>query len=131
MSNLGQLVMTGVSGTTLNEEEKSFLKEENIGGVVLFKRNFESPAQLAELVNSIQVLRQEYPLFIAVDHEGGRVLRFKEQFTQFPSMREVASLNSPKTCFEVHAQMALELKACGINVNLSPVCDIVVVDDGE
>lgn len=124
MNSLGQLIMTGVGGTFLSDEEKKFIESENIGSVLLFSKNYESPAQLAELVNSIQVLRKEYPLFIAVDHEGGRVIRFKSHFTQFPPMLEVAKLNSPKLVFEMAAIMAEELSSCGINLNLAPVCDI-------
>lgn len=124
MNQLGQLVFTGLSGLTLTDEEKKFIEKEDIGGVILFSKNYESPAQLAELVNSIQVLRKEYPLFICTDHEGGRVVRFKTQFTQFPPMLEIAKLDSPKLVFEVATIMAEELLACGINLNLAPVCDI-------
>tara|TARA_R110002072_G_scaffold534_1_gene3433 strand:+ start:44501 stop:45589 length:1089 start_codon:yes stop_codon:yes gene_type:complete len=123
-SELGQLVFTGISGTSLTDEETTFIEKENIGGVILFSQNFESPAQLAELVNSIQTLRKEYPLFIAVDQEGGRVRRFKEYFTQIPSMYELASLDSPKIMFHVAKIMAEELRACGVNLNLAPVCDV-------
>jgi beta-N-acetylhexosaminidase len=124
MTQLGQLVFTGVSGHTLNDEEKKFIEKEDIGGVILFSNNYESPAQLAELVNHIQVLRKEYPLFICTDHEGGRVIRFKTQFTQFPPMLEIAKLDSPKLVFDVATIMAEELLACGVNLNLAPVCDI-------
>ena len=124
MTQLGQLVFTGISGLILTEEEKNFIEKEDIGGVILFTKNYESPAQLAELVNSIQVLRKEYPLFICTDHEGGRVVRFKTQFTQFPPMLEIASLDSPKLVFDVATIMAEELLACGVNLNLAPVCDI-------
>lgn len=121
---IGQLVLTGISGLALNDQEKDFLKNENIGGVILFDRNYESPAQLAELISSIQTLRDEYPLFISVDHEGGRVQRFKKQFTHFPSMFDIGRLDSPKTIFEVYEIMALELAAVGINLSYAPVCDI-------
>lgn len=124
MNNLGQLIFTGISGVSLTDEEAAFLEEENIGGVILFSKNYESPAQLAELINTIQACRQEYPLFIAVDHEGGRVQRFKKGFTVFPPMLEMAKSDSPKQCYTVHRIMAEELSACGVNVNLSPVCDI-------
>jgi len=124
MNQLGQLIFTGISGLTLKEEEKKFIEKEDIGGVILFANNYESPAQLAELVNSIQVLRSEYPLFIATDHEGGRVVRFKTHFTQFPPMLEIAKLESPKLFFDVASIMSEELLACGVNFNLSPVCDI-------
>ena len=102
MNNLGQLVFTGLSGTTLTTEEKNFIESENIGGVILFTKNYESPAQLAELVNSIQVLRKDYPLFICTDHEGGRVVRFKTQFTQFPPMLDIALVDSPKEIGRAH-----------------------------
>ncbi len=124
MSQLGQMVITGVSGLVLTDEEKKFIEEENIGGVILFTNNYESPAQLAELVNSIQVLRKEYPLFICTDHEGGRVMRFKTGFTFFPPMLDVAKLDSPKTIFDMASIMAEELKAVGVNLNMAPVCDI-------
>lgn len=125
MNNLGQLIMTGISGKNLTAEEKEFIEKENIGGVLLFSENYESPAQLAELINSIQVLRDEYPLFIAVDHEGGRVQRFKTDFTHFPAALELSKLDSPKSVFHVAKAMATELSACGVNVNFAPVCDIL------
>ncbi len=124
MNQLGQLVFTGLAGHSLTAEERKFIESEDIGGVILFSKNYESPAQLAELVNSIQVLRKEYPLFICTDHEGGRVVRFKTHFTQFPPMLEIAKLDSPKVVFEVATIMSEELKACGVNLNLAPVCDI-------
>ena len=124
MNQLGQLVFTGISGLALTEDEKKFIEKEDIGGVILFSKNYESPAQVAELVNSIQVLRKEYPLFICTDHEGGRVVRFKTQFTQFPPMLDIARLESPKIFYEVATIMAEELLACGVNLNLAPVCDI-------
>lgn len=110
---------------TLLPEEVDFIKSEKLGGIILFSHNFEDPAQLAELVNSIQKLRDEYPLFISVDQEGGRVVRFKKHFTQFPSMLDLAKLDSPKLVFEVHQVIAKELAACGINLSFSPVCDIL------
>ena len=121
---VGQLFVTGISGLTLTEEEKEFIQKNNIGGVILFAHNFTDPGQLAELVNEIQTLRDEYPLFISVDQEGGRVRRFKTHFTQFPSMYEVGKKDSPKLTFELHKILAEELSACGINLNYSPCCDI-------
>lgn len=126
MKNLGQLIFTGIKGFGLEEDEKSFLKNEGIGGVVLFSRNFESVAQLCELINSIQTLREDYPLFIAVDHEGGRVVRFKKHFSPIPPMLSLGKSESPKICYEVSKIMADELSACGVNLNLAPVCDILL-----
>jgi beta-N-acetylhexosaminidase len=131
LDNYGQLIISGIKGTSLLPEEADFIRDEKLGGVVLFSHNFEDPAQLAELVNSIQKLRDEYPLFISVDHEGGRVVRFKKHFTQFPSMLELAKFDSPKLVFEVHQVMAKELAACGINLCFSPCCDILTNPDNK
>lgn len=127
----GALVITGIKGLSLNEEEKHFIRQEKIGGVILFSHNFSDQAQLAELVNSIQALRDEWPLFISVDHEGGRVTRFKKGFTQFPAMYDVSRLDSPKLTYEIHTVMAKELSACGINLSFSPVCDIWTNPDNK
>lgn len=123
-NELGQLFITGISGLSLTDDERTFIEKNNIGGVILFKYNYKDPAQLAELVNEIQKLRDEYPLFISVDQEGGRVKRFQTHFTQFPSMLEIGKLNSPKLTFEIHKIMADELSLCGVNLNFSPVCDV-------
>ncbi len=127
----GTLIITGIKSTSLSDEEKEFIKNEKIGGVILFAHNFESPAQIAELVNSIQSLRDEWPLFIGVDHEGGRVMRFRSGFTQFPAMYDLARLDSPKLTFEVHSHMGRELAACGVNLSFSPVCDIWTNKDNK
>lgn len=125
MDNFGQYVITGIKGTSLTPEETEFIRDEKVGGIILFSHNYQDPSQLAELVNSIQKLRDEYPLFISVDQEGGRVMRFKTHFTQFPAMMDLARMDSPKLVFEIHQVLAKELAACGINLSYSPSCDIL------
>jgi beta-N-acetylhexosaminidase len=124
INELGQLFITGFSGLSLDSQAQDFIQEKNIGGVIFFKDNYSDPAQLAELVNQVQTLRDEYPLFTSVDQEGGRVRRFQSGLTQFPSMLDVGKLDSPKLTFEVHKAMAEELHACGVNLNFSPCCDV-------
>ncbi len=131
MDNFGQLIISGIKGTTLLPEEIEFIKNEKLSGIIFFSYNFEDPAQLAELVNSIQKLRDDYPIFISVDQEGGKVMRFKTHFTQFPSMLSIASLDSPKLVFEVHQVIAKELAACGINLSFSPCCDVLTNPDNK
>lgn len=131
VDNFGQLIICGIKGTTLLPEEVDFIKNEKLGGIILFTHNFDNPAQLAELVNAIQKNRDEYPLFISVDQEGGRILRFKKHFTQFPSMMDLARTNSPKLIFEVHEILAKELAACGVNLSYSPCCDILTNPDNK
>jgi beta-N-acetylhexosaminidase len=131
MNQFGQLIMTGIKGTALTQEEATFLEKEDVGGVILFSHNYENPAQLAELVNSIQKTRNEYPLFIAADQEGGRVMRFRNQFTPLPSPMDVVLLDSPKISFHLTKIMAEELAACGVNVNLAPCCDILTNENNK
>ncbi len=126
MDNFGQLLVSGIKGITLLPEEKDFIKNEKLGGIILFSHNFEDPGQLAELVNSIQKLRDEYPLFISVDQEGGRIMRFKKHFTQFPPMLDVASLDSPKLVFELHQVIAKELSACAGEMIPAASCDWIM-----
>jgi len=130
-TEVGQLIFTGVSGLTLTEEEFDFLEKEKISGVILFSKNYESPAQLGELVNSIQKARDNYPLFISVDHEGGRVQRFQQGFSKIPSAQTVTQWGSPKICYHITKIIADELKSCGINLNFSPVCDILSEKTGN
>ena len=123
MDELGQLIFTGISGLELTADEKKFLSEENIGGVILFSHNYENPTQLKELVNSIQALKKNYPFYVSVDHEGGRVFRFKH-FIRPPSMYDLARLGSMEIISRVAKIMAQELRSCGVNLNYSPVCDV-------
>jgi beta-N-acetylhexosaminidase len=128
---IGEMFITGVTGLELSIEEKKFIQQSYIGGVILFKHNYHSPAQLADLINNIQSLRDEYPLIIAVDQEGGRVKRFGEPFGNFPPMFTLGEIDSPKLTYEVHLAIAQELRVVGVNLNLSPVCDILYNENNK
>jgi beta-N-acetylhexosaminidase len=80
--------MLDVEGLTLTPADRDLLREPAVGGVILFTRNYESPEQLADLVAEIRGLRSP-PLLVAVDHEGGRVQRFRDGFTAIPAMRRI------------------------------------------
>ena len=122
-------VMLDVLGKQLTAEDEARLSHPLVGGVILFARNYESPAQLAELTASIHALRTP-PLLIAVDHEGGRVQRFREGFTRIPPMRELGKLwdAHPKRARHLAQQvgyvLASELRACGVDFSFTPVLDV-------
>lgn len=126
-------VMLDVVGKELTAEDIKRLQNPLVGGVILFSRNFESPAQLKALTASIHEVRQP-PLLISVDHEGGRVQRFKEGFTKIPPMREFGKIwdNNPKKAKELAEEagwiLAAELRAHGVDFSFTPVLDM---DYGE
>lgn len=122
-------VMLDVVGTSLSTEDIKRLKHPLVGGVILFARNFENCEQLKALTTSIHAIRQP-PLLIAVDHEGGRVQRFREGFTKIPPMREFGQIwdRNPKQARELAAEagyvLAVELRAHGIDFSFTPVLDM-------
>jgi len=117
------------AGTTLSEDDVRRLRHPAVGGVILFARNFESPAQLQALTADIRALR-EPQLLIGVDHEGGRVQRFREGFTALPPMRALGQLwdrdrEAGRTA--AHAAgyvIGAELAAHGLDFSFAPVLDL-------
>jgi len=81
IESLGELLITGFQGLELSEETSAFISQARIGGVILFSHNYENPAQVAELANQAQECCTSLPLWVSVDHEGGKVQRFKKGFT--------------------------------------------------
>ncbi len=121
--------MLDVEGLTLTPADRDLLREPAVGGVILFTRNYDSPGQLADLVAAIRAVRSP-PLLIAVDHEGGRVQRFRDGFTAIPPMRRIgrqfdsdpdAALSLAKTTGWV---VASELRAMDIDLAFTPCVDL-------
>ena len=125
---LGPL-MADVAGLHLTVTEAERLCHPLIGGVILFRRNYESPQQVAALVASIRALRDP-ELLIAVDHEGGRVQRFRDGFTHIPPMRRLGLqwLADPAAAtalaFDTGVVLAAELRAVGVDLSFTPVLDL-------
>ncbi len=125
---IGPSLIVGLEGKMLTPDETKFLVRENIGGIILFKRNFESPRQLFELSSELRSLSKtkpdRKPFFISVDQEGGRVARFRAPFTEWPPMAAVGKIDSATVAFKVAQVMAIELAAVGVNLNFAPSVDI-------
>lgn len=122
-------IMLDIEGTELNADDIRRLQHPLVGGVILFKRNYQSPAQLKALTAAIHAVRQP-PLVISVDHEGGRVQRFRDGFTRIPAMRELGKIwdHNPKKAKLLAEQagwvLAAELRAHGVDFSYTPVLDI-------
>ncbi|MFN7728252.1 MAG: beta-N-acetylhexosaminidase [Bdellovibrio sp.] len=126
-SKLGQLFFIGISGPSLTKDERKFIIENNIGGVVLFSRNVSSPEQVHALCTELQALRHDMPdkapLFIAIDMEGGRVARLKAPFTLWPPLKHLGDIDSPTLSFHFAQSMGAELRAVGLNLDFAPCVD--------
>ena len=118
-----------IAGTELTDDDRRRLAHPLVGGMILFGRNWQSRAQLTALCASVKRLRPD--LLICVDHEGGRVQRFRtDGFTHLPPMRALGELwmhdamraqDAATACGYV---LAAELRACGVDFSFTPVLDL-------
>jgi beta-N-acetylhexosaminidase len=121
--------MLDVAGTALTDEERHALRHPLAGGVILFARNYTDAAQLAALTADIKALRDP-ALLVTVDHEGGRVQRFRDGFTRLPAMGRLGALwdRDRDVALEVARQtgyvLAVELLAHGVDLSYTPVLDL-------
>jgi beta-N-acetylhexosaminidase len=125
--HLGQLAILGFPGHEITGDLRAVARDFDLGGIILFARNVAGPDQVLELARQARELRQELPLWISVDQEGGRVARLREPFTVWPPMRSlgrapVAEAESLAKRFA--GALAAELRAVGINLDFAPVLDI-------
>lgn len=122
-------VMLDVAGTALTDDDRQRLAHPLVGGVILFTRNYADPQQLAALTDDIHAIKTP-PLVIGVDHEGGRVQRFREGFTRIPPMRALGEIWNahPQRAKELARDtgyvLASELRAHGVDFTFAPVLDL-------
>ena len=122
-------LMIDIAGTELTDLDRERLCHPLVGGIILFTRNYANPEQLARLTEQIHALRQP-ALLIAVDHEGGRVQRFRDGFTRLPPMAALGKLwnEVPEAALRAASHvgyvLAAELRACGVDYSFTPVLDL-------
>ncbi|MCW8927133.1 MAG: beta-N-acetylhexosaminidase [Xanthomonadales bacterium] len=127
-SALGPLLI-GLAGHEISSEEHAWLRQPAVGGVVLFTRNFRDVSQLTTLTRDIRESAGR-DLLICVDHEGGRVQRFRDGFTRLPPLSVLGRIHaeSPALALDYayrHARvMATELLLCGVDLSFAPVLDL-------
>ncbi|MEF3193776.1 MAG: beta-N-acetylhexosaminidase [Halothiobacillaceae bacterium] len=120
--------MVDLAGTCLTSDEAERLRHPLVGGLILFARNYEHPDQLHALVAKIRAVRPG--IIIAVDHEGGRVQRFREGFTRIPPAARLGERYNvdPQSAVQLARDwawlLAAELRAFGIDLSFAPVLDL-------
>mgnify|MGYP000852997341 FL=1 len=123
---VGQLLMIGIHGKTLNDDAKFMLNEYRVGGIILFDRNMESKDQVKSLITDINKNSKSAgltPLFIGIDQEGGAVARMEDQLIKVPPAEEVGK-ESVEQAASLAKQVGTELKDLGFNINFAPVADL-------
>lgn len=122
-------VMVDVQGTALDDEERELLRHPLVGAVILFTRNYQSPEQIKTLIDEIHAVRDPR-LLVAVDHEGGRVQRFRNGFAALPAVRLLGEIydhdkkRARHLAEEAGWVMASELRAVGVDFSFAPVLDL-------
>ena len=121
-------LMVDLQGLQLQDDEAAILRHPHVGGLILFSRNYQNPQQLQSLVQQVRAIRPN--LLIAVDHEGGRVQRFREGFTQIPAAARLGELydQNPGDALKLARDwawlLAAELRAFDIDLSFAPVLDL-------
>jgi beta-N-acetylhexosaminidase len=121
----GQLAIAGFAGQSIPHDLKLLAREFDLGGVIFFARNIDSPDQVAELSREAQELARELPLWVSVDQEGGRVARLKTPFTTWPPMATLGRSADEALAERFARALAAELKAVGISMDYTPVLDVL------
>jgi len=120
---MGPLVL-GLEGKILSANDRRRLMSSTVGGVILFRRNYESPSQLQKLCAEVHAISSDF--VIMVDQEGGRVMRFREGFSPLPPPGSLSDLNVARETAKI---MASELLALGVDLSLSPLVDLRVNEE--
>lgn len=116
-------LMLDIGGTWLTAEDRQILRHPEVGGLIIFARNIESPRQVRELSAAIRAVRPD--LLLAVDQEGGRVQRLRQGFLRLPAMRAIAdNANAERLAEQCGWLMATEVLAVGLDLSFAPVLDL-------
>mgnify|MGYP006268513305 CR=1 FL=1 len=124
---IGQLAILGFSGTEVPPELRAMAREFDLGGVIYFARNIEEPLQVRELSRECAALATDWPLWISVDQEGGRVARLRRPFTEWPPMitlGRASQAGREELVRQFARALSLELRAVGVNLDYTPVLDV-------
>ncbi|MBT2646268.1 glycosyl hydrolase family 3 [Bacillus sp. ISL-34] len=129
---IGQLMMVGFKGTEKGSEITELIEQKHIGGVIYFDRNMKSPKQVARLSNSLQQTADQsthsLPLMVAIDQEGGEIIRMKERVSPLPAQQDLGNNASVEDMYNVAKLNGTELGSMGININFAPVLDLSKTD---
>ena len=120
----GEIITCGIAGQEVTAETREILREVRPGGLILFARNIDNPAQCAAFTRELKLLRTTSPLSLSVDQEGGRVARIRAPATEWPPMRVLGEIGDPDLVHRVAQALGRELRAMNFDIDLAPVPDV-------
>jgi beta-N-acetylhexosaminidase len=123
---IGQMVIAGISGTTINSNDKKLITQSKVGGFILYGENLKTPQQTVQLLNQLKMenATNPLPLLLSVDQEGGKISRLPGGLIPFPTNKEIGSINQSQFSYKVGTLLGKELKGFGFNLDYAPVLDI-------
>lgn len=123
---IGQLVLVGIEGTTMDDTTRRLLEDYHVGGIILFKDNIENARQSADLLNELKKANaaNPVPLWLSIDEEGGRVTRFPDEYVKLPSSGKIGRSDDLTLTKQVGGLIAQKVSGVGINMVFAPVLDI-------
>jgi beta-N-acetylhexosaminidase len=122
--HIGRLAILGFYGQSVPRELRELIDAFDLGGIIYFARNVAEPAQLAELSRELSSLAPDWPFWISVDQEGGRVARLRSPFTEWPPAMTLGRSGDEALAERFGRALAAELLAVGINLDYAPVLDV-------
>ena len=121
---IGSRLVFGIPGTTITPEIVRHFQDTHAGGLILYRINFESPDQLRKLISDLETALGRR-LLVTCDHEGGRVIMFRDGITVFPSNQAIGKTGNTQLARQQGEQEGRELRRLGIDVNFAPVLDVL------
>ncbi|TDL70835.1 beta-N-acetylhexosaminidase [Paenibacillus amylolyticus] len=123
---IGQMILAGVQGTTLDDQAKQMITDQKVGGIIFYANNVTTLEGTAKFVQSIKETNQSnpVPIFMSVDQEGGKVSRMPETVESIPSSRKVGETNDSALAETMGELLARQVQLAGFNVDFAPVLDV-------
>lgn len=131
---IGQMLIIKIQGKEITNETKRMIEEYKIGGIILYRKNYDTYEEMINLINEIKKINHEsgnIPLFISIDQEGGRVNRMPRELKNIKSAGKLVSKNNIEIIEQAGMVTAQMLKESGFNMDYAPVLDIQRFEDGH
>jgi beta-N-acetylhexosaminidase len=123
---IGQMVIVGIEGTSMQKQAKEMIDKYEVGGFILYKDNITGADQSLKLLNQLKASNQmnDIPLWLSVDQEGGKVSRLSDEFTKLPSAADIGKAANSRYTYLIGQALGEAVHALGFNMDFAPVLDI-------